>query len=137
MHVKLTRKTYLRDRTLGTLEVIDGDKVVLMLPCLELPWLENKSRISCIAPGTYEMVWEYSPAFKRKLWELKGVPGRSEVKIHGANYPSQLLGCIAPGLKFAHLDKDGALDVASSRLALEKFHEALKDHTKTTIEVTA
>jgi len=31
-------------------------------------------------------------------FELRDVPGRTEIKIHKANYPHQLLGCIAPGM---------------------------------------
>ena len=79
------------------------------------------------------MKFEYSNSFKEFLWELKGVPGRSEIKIHRANYPKDLLGCIALGLSHADIDKDGLLDVISSRVAVERFHTAMDGFTESSI----
>lgn len=102
---------------------------------MELPWKDNGSKVSCIPAGEYPLVLEHSPAFKTDLWEIKDVPGRSECKIHSANYPSQLLGCIAPGLMHADLDRDGKLDAARSKEARLKFHAAMGDETKATIYI--
>lgn len=54
--------------------------------------LENKMYI--FPDGQYPLKYEHSPKFKRKLWELKDINGRSEIKIHhGANI-SDTRGCI-------------------------------------------
>lgn len=133
--IRLTRTDFFPDRTLGTLEVMEGDKVLYRCLSLELPWNDNKRRTSCIPKGAYPIVWEYSNSFKRELYELKDVPNRDEVKIHGANYPKQLLGCIAPCLQHADIDHDGLLDAASSRAALEAIHKHMGGVKRSTIEV--
>lgn len=133
LHLK--RSTYLPDRVLGWLTVRQGPIQLFRCASLELPWSMNANRISCVPAGLYVIELEYSDKFKSELWELKGVPGRSEVKIHGANYPSELLGCIAPGLFHSDINKDGKLDVTSSRLARERLHEALGDIRSTTISI--
>ena len=131
--VEVQRTRYLEDRTLGWMSVWIGPVQVFRCATLELPWKMNANRVSCVVAGQYPLVKEWSNAFKKDLWELKLVPGRSEVKIHGANYPKQLLGCIAPGLSHSDIDGDGKIDVANSGKALARFHEALRDITQTTI----
>lgn len=81
------------------------------------------------------MKFEYSNSFREFLWELKNVPGRSEIKIHVANRPSELLGCIALGLSHSDIDKDGILDLISSRKAVDRFHEAMNGATSGTITI--
>jgi hypothetical protein len=123
------------DRTLGWLNVYDGPIRLFRCACLELPWKDNEPKISCVPAGTYPLHKEYSSAFKDHLWELKLVPGRSECKIHSANYPSQLLGCIAPGLIHADLDRDGRLDAAKSKQARLAFHAAMGEETVSEIHI--
>ena len=122
--------------TIGTLTV-RGDREIPLYECvsLELPWRNNAPRISCVPAGTYTLRLEYSPSFKTDLYELKGVPGRSEVKIHIANYVSELRGCIAPGLKWADLNKDGIIDAANSRDAFAGFMRAMGDALRARITI--
>jgi len=47
-----------------------------------------------VQPGTYQVRLEYSPKFKKHLWELKGVPGRKEIKIHNGTHYKHSKGCI-------------------------------------------
>ena len=135
-NVILTRHTHLSGRVLGRLAVFMGPVRVFTCMTFELPWLDNKNKISCIPPGKYTMKFEYSGKFRDFLWELKNVPKRSEIKIHVANYPSELLGCIALGLSHADIDADGLLDLASSRKAVDRFHEAMNGATSSTITIT-
>jgi hypothetical protein len=58
---------------------------------------------------------------------LKGVPGRSNILIHPANYVSQLRGCIAIGLDGADINGDGLIDVTSSKKAVKKLVAALPE----------
>ena len=120
--VTLARLPFLSTCTLGAL-FVDGTEVC---KTLELPWLNNHPQTSCVPAGTYAVEREYSPHFDRDLWELKGVPDRSECKIHPANRPEELRGCIAPGMAYADFDGVAGPDgVASSKAALAVFDAAL------------
>ena len=135
--IELVRTEYRSDCTLGRL-IVTGDKGIHLFECvtLELPWRRNMVRTSCIPTGRYAVELERSQALRADLWELKGVPGRSEIKIHAANYVAQLRGCIAPGLRFTDLNADGTIDVASSRVALVRFMSAMGDVQRSVITIT-
>jgi hypothetical protein len=49
---------------------------------------------------------------------LQDVPNRDWILIHPANYTRELLGCIAVGMDHKDIDKDGELDLTSSRKAM-------------------
>lgn len=74
---------------------------------LELPDYNNQPSISCISQGEYGVSLRYSPSFKKTLYNVKNVPKRSFILIHGANFAgdkkkglqSHLEGCIALGYK--------------------------------------
>jgi len=89
---------------------------------LELPWMDNQRKVSCIPAGVYKMIEHVSPKFGPCYW-IQGVPNRSEILIHPANHVRQLLGCIAPGLGRSDFDGDGQIDVINSRAAMEKLLE--------------
>lgn len=125
--ITVTRDEQNEEQSLGVCSVhIDG-KEVFFSECIERGDLNNQKSISCIPKGKYPVVLEYSPRFKKDLWEIKNVPNRSECKFHAANYARQLNGCIALGTGRLDIDKDGNVDVTSSRVAMNKFHAALKD----------
>lgn len=61
---------------------------------------------TAIPKGTYKVILSRSPKFANKGWsipydglvpEIVGVKGFSGVRIHPANYATELQGCIAPG----------------------------------------
>jgi Family of unknown function (DUF5675) len=70
---------------------------------LELPWLNNVRKLSCIPLGTYDVVPHKSPKFGRCLL-VENVPARDNILFHSANlagnslagWDTQLQGCIAP-----------------------------------------
>ena len=63
---------------------------------IELPWLNNQRRISCIPEGRYQLQKRYSPKFKWHI-EVLEVKGRSGILIHPANDAlKELKGCIPP-----------------------------------------
>ena len=93
---------------------------------VELPWKDNQRRVSCIPAGTYTAIKHHSPKFGPCLW-IQDVPGRSEILIHPANFWHDLLGCIAPGEKHMHIDKDGSLDVNRSRTTMERILDLCGD----------
>ncbi|WP_391595141.1 DUF5675 family protein [Winogradskyella sp.] len=124
------------NQTLGVCYVKDEfGNIIFKSECIERGWRNNQSRVSCIPPGTYPVKLEYSPRFRKKLWEIYDVPGRSECKFHAANYARQLNGCIALGNNRKDIDNDGYYDVTSSRDTMKKFHEALQGFNLARLEV--
>lgn len=115
-------RQYTDKNTIGRLW-FDG-KVVYTL---ELPWRDNLPNISCIPEGIYEVERTWSPAFKKNLWLIKDVKGRSGIRIHAANYIRELRGCIAPGMEAFDIDDDGIIDVSKSGVALEYMNKYIPD----------
>lgn len=114
-------------QTLGRLDVHDGTNLIWSCKTVELPWVGNQRNVSCIPVGKYNCVWSYSPAFKRNLFLVDGVVGRSGIRIHVANFVHQLRGCIAVGYNYQDIDKDGNLDVEMSGICLEAFNDLMTE----------
>jgi hypothetical protein len=110
--VLVLNRTYFPEGTQGALEW-NG---TLVCYTIELPWLQNQRRISCIPEGEYVLQKRFSPKFKWHL-HLQNVPGRDFILIHPANdAKKELLGCIAPVTIQTGIGKGRA-----SRIALEKL----------------
>lgn len=112
---------------LGNLMIIQGPKILFKCKTLELPYRDNKKNVSCVPDGTYRIVKELSPRFGM-CWELKGVPNRSEVKIHQGNYFSQIEGCILVGDMHLKINQDEEPDVRNSiktKLKMERIMDDL------------
>ncbi|MEM1258833.1 MAG: DUF5675 family protein [Bacteroidota bacterium] len=126
MQVLIVRDTFFgKQASLGVCLVLHGEKKMFKGESLERGWVNNQQNISCIPEGEYPLVLEYSPRFKKELWEIKEVPGRSECKFHSANYWYQLNGCIALGNNRKFMDGDEIMDITSSRPTMKLFHDAL------------
>lgn len=125
--IVITRNKYQDKQTLGFLFIIEDNEILFQCKTLELSWKDNKSKVSCIPKGVYNAKKEYSASFSEELYELKDVPGRSEIKIHAANYYTQLKGCIGVGDRYSELNNDGYLDVLNSRKTLRKLHAIIGD----------
>ena len=111
MVLVLTR-TYFPEGTQGVLEW-NG---TIVCYTIELPWLGNQKRISCIPEGEYILEKRFSPKFQWHL-HLKNVPGRDLILIHPANdAKTELLGCIATVALHTGIGKG-----SFSRKALEKL----------------
>jgi len=61
------------------------------------PATTNINESEAVLKGRYPLTLSWSPGFKQIMLELLNVPGRSGIRIHVANHPNQLLGCLAPG----------------------------------------
>ena len=135
--IHITRTFQNNKQTLGVCSVFDEfNRPVFSAISLERGWLDNKSNISCVPKGTYTVVYEYSAHFKKFLWELKGVPNRSECKFHEANYWYQLQGCIALGQRLSDLDSDGYYDISNSRPTMVSFDKSLQNETRVNLVIT-
>lgn len=108
----LLQRTYQKDGTNGEL-TINGKRVCFTI---ELPWKQNRSRISCIPEGRYELRKRYTTRFGWHLLVVN-VPGRDWILIHAANDAlKEIKGCIAPVSQLTGSGK-GIL----SRIALQKL----------------
>ena len=131
MRIEIFRLEYEEKQTLGECVVFDSYETELFSSkSLERSDNNNQPNISCIPSGIYKCELEYSAKFKKDLWEIKGVPNRSECKFHSANYWHDLNGCIALGASYMDIDKDGFRDVLNSKRTMTKFHKALGSLTK-------
>jgi len=129
--VEIYRRHQNTTQTMGTCTILmENDVPTFASLSLEPGWNNNEVSKSCVPIGIYELVWEHSPKYKRMLWEIKGVPGRSEAKFHPLNYYYDSEGCVGLGVRPIDMNKDGHLDITSSRDTIEDFHAALKGHTK-------
>ena len=110
--ILMLNRTYFPEGTQGVLEW-NG---TIVCYTIELPWLGNQKRISCIPEGEYILQKRFSPKFQWHL-HLKNVPGRDLILIHPANdAKTELLGCIATVALHTGIGKG-----SSSRKALEKL----------------
>lgn len=94
----------------------------------ELPWRDNRRKMSCVPLGEYRCALTDSPRFG-SVYLLANVPGRSHVLIHPANFAgdsslgwtTHLEGCIAPCMRVGAMrNKAGVMQAAGlvSRPAL-------------------
>jgi len=120
--------------TFGTLSVAapntHGNVGTLAWPTVEQPWRDNAVGKSCIPLGVYRLKLgmyyhgdgpggkEDYPAF-----EVLGVPGRTEIKIHRGNVATDVRGCIAPGNGLGAIGNVWA--VLQSGEALRQFMAAM------------
>jgi hypothetical protein len=91
MEIVLER-VYFPEGTNGVLN-LNGKEIC---KTIELPWRNNKARVSCIPEGKYKIRKRYSAKFKWHL-ELINVKNRKYILLHPANNAlKELNGCIAP-----------------------------------------
>lgn len=130
MRIEIFRYEFEKTQTLGECAITEKGKDLFLSKSLERADDNNKPRVSCVPSGVYRCVLEYSPRFKKDLWEIKGVENRSECKFHSANYWHQLNGCIALGENLTDIDGDGFRDVTNSKNTMKKFHKVLEGLTE-------
>lgn len=124
--VKIFRTDKSDKETLGVLSVDN-----FVCKTLELPWKDNANSISCFTPGKYLCKHTRSNSFSASqgkdvfTYEITGVPGRSGVRIHSANYVSELRGCIALGDAHKDINMDGLKDVVHSGATVKAFEELM------------
>ena len=120
------KRTYQKTQTLGTLT---GPGINLVT--MELKWLNNESKKSCIPEGTYVALPRTSPKYG-KHFQIQKVPNRDLILVHPANFASDLLGCIGAGKSFADINSDGIMDISASKVALaelvKKFPKGFEIH---------
>lgn len=124
MHIDIQRIQQDDQQTLGLLRVVEGGEPVFQCKTIELPWRNNKRRVSRIPTGTYDTVKHNSPQFGASLW-LQNVPDRSEILVHRGNYNRDTLGCILVGEDYRDIDGDGKFDVKNSLKCMRELLAAI------------
>ena len=112
-------------KTLSQCGVWDGQKYVYWFKGIELPWRNNSVNISRIPAGTYPAKAILKGRSNYYGIHILNVPNRTEIMIHIANYVRELRGCLACGVKFADIDRDGIIDVKKSKIAIDGIAEFL------------
>ncbi|MCG9624182.1 DUF5675 family protein [Vibrio mediterranei] len=121
------KRRYFQDGTFGTLHREDGSQVCVIA---ERSWRNNLPGKSCVPEGSYQILPHKSPKFgdcyALEASELgvtrQGPSLRTHILIHKANTPSQLQGCLAPGVDFGFVGNEWA--VVNSKAAFEALmHE--------------
>ena len=121
--LEIKRQESCEKQTLGTL-YYEGKEVC---KTLELPWLENQRRVSCIPKGTYKVVKRYSQKYKHHF-HILDVENRDWILIHHGNYYTDILGCILVGKSHTDINGDGLLDVTSSVATMKILNDLLPDN---------
>ena len=132
MHVttfKVVRKTYTEISTIGDM-LIDGNFHFYTLEDKDrqhqpdgtiIPW-EPKIKVSAetaISYGSYRMIVNYSPKYKRVMPIIQNVPDFKGVRVHVLNFAHESEGCIGVGYTKS---KDF---IGRSRDAFKSFYELL------------
>ncbi len=120
--VEITRSMGDNHETLGVLTA-SNNGAKFSCKTLELAWKDNQHDISCIPKGQYQVKYTFSFGLLGWTYEIQNVPNRAGIRIHSANYYSQLKGCIALGNSVVDLNGDGELDVANSKLTIKAFED--------------
>src|SRR3990167_2998490 len=90
----------------------------------------------CVPEGAYRVERYDSPKHGPNTWQLENVPHRTNIQIHIANWPSELLGCITLGGGFGS-SESGEWGVLQSRIAYDKFMDETEALTEFTLKITS
>lgn len=129
--VKLLRTFGNEKETLGSLTVTGPTGVLFVCKTLELGDHNNASGVSCILAGKYTCKYTRSNSFSLAqghdvyTYEIVGVPNRAGIRIHSANFFTQLRGCISFGDAFKDINADGQLDVVHSGATVTLFEKIM------------
>lgn len=134
MIVQITRVKANLHETLGVL-VVKGDKGETLFTCnsLELPWLLNERRVSCVPLGFYNVVKRWSLKYGSHF-HLTNVSNRDMILIHAGNFFYQTNGCILVGRQVMDLNNDTVLDVTDSKRTLANLVKILPNTFYCSIE---
>ena len=129
MSVELVRLEEAEDGTFGVM-LIDGH---VFCVTLEPPDKDNKSNISNILPGYYNLRRVNSPKYGM-TFQVEDVPGRSHILIHSGNVPKHTKGCILIAQYFGKLRGNRA--VLNSGNTFKAFMAAMEGIDITGIDIT-
>lgn len=123
---------------MGTFSVVDCHGITYYF--VEPAWRNNMVDVSCIPEGTYylERATYYGgdgPGGREDYptWQIMGVVGRGEIKVHRMNYAAQSRGC--PGIGDSLGVINGHWAVLNSEDAHNRFMSVLQDVEREQIRI--
>ena len=125
--LKIVREEISSESTIGSL-YLNGE---FFCYTLELPWKDNKNRISCIPTGNYPVVERSAAASTVARYphlHIQDVPGRSYILVHRGNTAADILGCVLVG------ESKGTNRVNNSTGAMNRLMATVSG-TKITMEI--
>lgn len=82
----VTLRRFHRD-WMGKVGKVTTDDLGYRCVSIELPRDGNHPDISCLPAGEYEVVWSYSPKFRKYTYEVREpYPDRAGFRVHSGNY---------------------------------------------------
>lgn len=117
--LKLIRIADTEQGTFGVLKINETPFCVTLEPKDR----ENKSNVSCIPIGQYEVV-RHSSAKYGNTWKVKNVPDRKYILFHGGNTSKHTRGCILLAEHYGKLYGD--LAVLNSGKTFKAFKTILE-----------
>ena len=132
--MKVAYLTHTDESDHGTFGVMACPAVGFSSFSLELPWRENRVRISRVPNGEYEVRIRNSPKFGT-VFHLQNVQGRTYILFHSLNYAGDTSrglrthshGCIGLGRSRGWLGNQRA--ILNSRLAVKEFQRLMNNET--------
>ena len=109
---------------------MDGDRTWYTV---ERPWAYNCRNVSCIPAGVYAVHRDYYHGGGYEAFEIVGVYGRSEIKIHIGNTMDDVSGCIAIGMDLGWID--GKWAIKHSKIAFHDFMREMQGIDETCIKI--
>jgi hypothetical protein len=127
-------REYFDEQTLSDVRAFNPETKKFDYECkgLELPWKDNKRRVSCIPEGVYTTKKRISPRFANHF-HITNVEGRDWILIHRGNFVRDILGCVIVGKAHKDIDDDGLKDVTSSVATMNKLNSYLPNEFVTVI----
>ena len=144
----LTRKHFLPNCTIGTLEVVYEDNPlcpIYICDTLEphaIDWSKEKKvkGRTAIPCGQYKIEYKRSPKFGRRMPYLVDVPHFQGIMIHSGNYPKDTQGCILVGVNPPMKQGIPIPKLTGSRIKFDMLNElifnAVKDGKEVTVTIT-
>lgn len=132
METRLLRLQQDDTQTLGRFYAFDGIYQVFSCVTLELPDRENQTSISRVPAGKYTCKRRYSEKYGNH-YILMDVEGREYILMHFGNYYTNTRGCILMGNDFADINKDGHIDVTSSKNTMKTLVNVMPEEFELTI----
>lgn len=128
MEILVTRDHKMTSCTVGSVS-IDGEKTSIVT--LEDVVRDVKiPKQTAIPAGSYQVIIDYSPHFKRDLPHVLNVPGFEGVRIHPGNTAADTEGCILVGYEWK-----GENFIGKSKEAFEYLFTKIKEANGCTLEI--
>ena len=134
MKLLISRYVFTDKHTIGNGFVLDEEYngIKYEFRTLELPYKDNKKRISCIPIGDYTVKKRNSAKFGNHF-HIQNVKDRSYILIHKGNYFKDTLGCVLVGDDLDWVNDDNYVDVINSGKTMKKLLKMLPKEFKLSI----